>query len=84
MLLREESSCQPGAVHTWPHSEVAVRPDDFRYLGYSGLVVLTARISAPVKGFGCRPMTDGAANAKAGGRRPKASKEGNRGKYRTR
>jgi hypothetical protein len=34
-----------------------------------------------VKGFGCRPMTDGAANAKAWGRRPKASKEGNRGKW---
>jgi hypothetical protein len=35
---------------------------------------------AIVKGFGCRPMTDGAANSAAWGRRPKASKEGNRGK----
>jgi hypothetical protein len=34
-----------------------------------------------VKGFGCRPMTDGAANTEAGGRRPKASKERNRGKW---
>jgi len=29
-----------------------------------------------VKGFGCRPLTDGAAST--GGRRPKASKGGNR------
>src|SRR5437667_11564061 len=34
-----------------------------------------------VKGFGWRPLTDGAANAKSGRRRPKASKEGNRGKW---
>jgi hypothetical protein len=31
---------QPG-----PDSEVAERPDDFRFLGYSGLVVLTASLS---------------------------------------
>ena len=42
------------------------------------LQLLTA---APVKGFGCRPVTDGAATAEAWGRRPKASKEGNRGKW---
>ena len=35
-----------------------------------------------VKGFGCRPLTDVAARTEAGGRRPKASKEGNRGKWR--
>jgi len=35
-------------------------------------------IGVPVKGFGCRPRSDGAANS--GGRRPKASKGGNRGK----
>jgi hypothetical protein len=34
--------------------------------------------SGPVKVFGCRPLTDGAANS--GGRRPKTSKGGNRGK----
>jgi hypothetical protein len=33
-------------------------------------------MSAYVKGFGCRPLTGGAANT--GGRRPKASKGGNR------
>jgi len=33
------------------------------------------------KGFGCRPMTDGAADTEAWGRGPKASKEGNRGKW---
>jgi hypothetical protein len=37
-------------------------------------------VAAIVKGFGCRPMTDGAANSAAGGRRTKASKERNRGK----
>src|SRR5712691_7046967 len=39
------------------------------------------RAAGTVKGFGCRPMTEGAANTEAGGRRPKASKEGNRGKW---
>ena len=38
-------------------------------------------MSVVVKGFGCRPMTGRAANTEAGGRRPKASKEGNRGKW---
>jgi hypothetical protein len=44
-LRREDSPCQPGAVHTWPDSEVAACPDDFRFLEYSGLVVLTASLS---------------------------------------
>ena len=38
-------------------------------------------MAAVVKGFGCRPLTDDAANTEARGRRPKASKEGNRGKW---
>jgi hypothetical protein len=29
----------------WPDSEVAERRDDFRFLGYSGLVVLAASLS---------------------------------------
>jgi len=29
----------------WPGSEVSERPGDFRFLGYSGLVVLTASLS---------------------------------------
>jgi len=32
-------------VASWPDPEVAASPDDFRYLGYSGLVVLTASLS---------------------------------------
>src|SRR5450830_508164 len=40
-----------------------------------GLVAL----SAFVKVFGCRLMTDGAANSAVGGRRSKTSKGGNRG-----
>ena len=32
-------------VFSWPDSEVTERPDDFRFLGYSGLVVLTASLS---------------------------------------
>ena len=31
----------------WPDSEVAERPDDFRFVEYSGLVVLTASLSEP-------------------------------------
>ena len=40
-------------------------------------------IESPVlwKGFGCRPVTDGTADTEAWSRRPKASKEGNRGKW---
>src|SRR4051794_37736957 len=36
-----------------PDSEVAERPDDFRFLGYSGLVVLTASLSEsdPLRSF---------------------------------
>src|ERR1035437_10665052 len=37
-------------------------------------------LSAFVKVFGCRPMTDGTANTAVGGRRSKTSKGGNRGK----
>src|SRR5882724_3656643 len=32
-------------VDSWPDSEGSERPDDFRFLGYSGLVVLTASLS---------------------------------------
>ena len=39
---------------------------------------VAAHESVCVKGFGCRPLTSGAACT--GGRRPKASKGGNRGK----
>jgi len=32
-------------VGSWPDSEGAERPDDFRFLGHSGFVVLTAILS---------------------------------------
>ena len=37
-----------GTLHfrNWPDSEMAQRPDGVRFLGYSGLVVLTASLSA--------------------------------------
>ncbi len=44
-LRREDSPCQLGAVHTRPDSELSDRLDDFRFLVYSGLVVLTASLS---------------------------------------
>jgi hypothetical protein len=34
-----------GQVGLWPDSEVAECPDDFRFLGYSGLVVLMVSLS---------------------------------------
>jgi hypothetical protein len=34
-----------GDDRSWPDSEVAECADDFRFLGYSGLVVLTASLS---------------------------------------
>jgi hypothetical protein len=37
--------CNGDNVPSWPDSEVAERPDDFRFLKYSGLVVLTASLS---------------------------------------
>src|SRR5690242_7266719 len=31
MLQREDSSCQPGAVHTWPIADMTARPADRRF-----------------------------------------------------
>src|SRR5262245_5163627 len=31
MLQREDSSCQPGAVHTWPIADVTPSADDVRF-----------------------------------------------------
>ena len=36
MLQREDSSCQPGAVHTWPLADVAVVSANVRFQGKSG------------------------------------------------
>jgi hypothetical protein len=41
MLQSEVSSCQPGAVHTWPISEVATSLVAVRLLGRSGPDLLT-------------------------------------------
>jgi hypothetical protein len=48
-------------------------------LGTYGSVRGAAGNSRPYRE--CRPLTDDAANTEARGRRPKASKEGNRGKW---
>ena len=32
-LQSEDSSCQPGAVHTWPKADMAVRDSDVRFRG---------------------------------------------------
>jgi hypothetical protein len=45
------------SCRSWPDSEVAERPDEFRFLGHSGLVVLTANLSDSVQGFGVRRET---------------------------
>ena len=37
----EDSPCQPGAVHTWPISEVVARLIEVRSMGRSGLSLLT-------------------------------------------
>jgi hypothetical protein len=37
----EDSPCQPGAVHTWPISEVAARLIEVRLVGRNGLDLLT-------------------------------------------
>jgi len=36
MLQREDSPCQPGAVHTWHNAEVPRCPLSRRYQGHSG------------------------------------------------
>ena len=41
MLQSEDSPCQPGAVHTWPISDVATLLIQVRLMGHSGLDLLT-------------------------------------------
>jgi hypothetical protein len=36
MLQREDSSCQPGAVHTWPFSDMTSTMGDVRSRGQNG------------------------------------------------
>jgi len=57
-------------------SEVATPLIEVRSAGHSGLDLLTLSSSHFVKGFGCRPLEG--RHRMFGGRRPKASKEGNR------
>jgi hypothetical protein len=33
MLQSEDSSCQPGAVHTWPKADMTVCDSDVRFRG---------------------------------------------------
>jgi hypothetical protein len=35
-LRRDDSSCQPGAVHTWPVADMAAAGSDVRFRGQSG------------------------------------------------
>jgi hypothetical protein len=44
-LLPPRSGLERSDFVRWPDSEVAERPDDVRFLWYSGLVVLTASLS---------------------------------------
>jgi hypothetical protein len=41
----EDSPCQPGAVHTWPISEVASLRFEVSLMGRSGLDLLTLSLS---------------------------------------
>ena len=47
-LRREDSPCQPGAVHTWHFSEVTIEAWDFRLGGQSRLNASAARVAACV------------------------------------
>src|SRR5258705_2937006 len=51
-LLPPRSGLERSDFVQWPDSEVAERPGDFRFLRYSGLVVLTASLSESVESPG--------------------------------
>src|SRR5580658_6076336 len=60
------------------HPEIlSLEQETYPGVGFKGTVVRAWPALAPVKGFGCRPVTDRA--ARCCGRRPKASRGGNRG-----
>ena len=39
MLLREDSSCQPGAVHTWPLADIVCHGRNVRFQGEAEAVI---------------------------------------------
>ena len=45
LLRPSDSSCQPGAVHTWPISEVATPLIEVRLVGHNGLDMLAVSFS---------------------------------------
>jgi len=45
-LRREDSSCQPGAVHTWHLADVNARAFDVRFQGMNGLRSIETRLIA--------------------------------------
>jgi hypothetical protein len=45
LLQSDDSSCQPGAVHTWPISEVATPLIEVRLVGHNGLDMLAVSFS---------------------------------------
>jgi hypothetical protein len=49
-LRREDSPCQPGAVHTWPEAAENDVRSNIGYWGLSGLVVLTVSFVGPDPG----------------------------------
>jgi hypothetical protein len=66
-LVSTADSKLPNASGRAPH---------VRYRNHCGREMLRMSFSVNVKGFGCRPLAGDAAGS--GGRRPKASKGGNR------
>src|SRR3954468_5998570 len=53
---RQESSCQLGAVHTWPLSDLLVETFDVCFVGRSGLNICTALSSASDPKRTSRPL----------------------------
>jgi len=51
LLQSEDSSCQPGAVHTWPKANVAERDRDVRFQGVERTSTRARGLSA--NGPGC-------------------------------
>src|SRR5262245_42834955 len=42
VLQREESSCQPGAVHTWPKADIRETPANVRFRGQSAQALFSS------------------------------------------
>src|SRR5262249_1964127 len=69
-LRREESPCQPGAVHTWHKADMPVASLDVRFRGKSGQHVVVLSFSAPTENGFMAPLTSFAAGHDADDRKP--------------